>query len=276
MRTVTLSGGLQAPVLGQGSWRLGEDSRRRASEMAAVRAGVELGMTLIDTAEMYGEGATESFLGEALAGLRDRAFLVSKAYPQNAGRGRLERACEASLNRLRTDRLDLYLLHWRGSVPLAETIEGLQALKAAGKIRAWGVSNFDLADMDDLVRAGGEDCAANQILYNVSRRGSEFDLLPALAQRAVAAMAYSPVEQGRLPSGGALKGVADRHGVTPYQIALAWTLRLAHVVAVPKAATIAHVRENRAAADLVLTPEDLAEIDAAFPAPTRKTRLAML
>ncbi len=276
MRTVTLSGGLQVPVLGQGSWRLGEDSRRRASETAAVRAGVELGMTLIDTAEMYGEGATETFLGEALAGLRDQVFLVSKVYPQNAGRGRLERACEASLNRLKTDRLDLYLLHWRGSVPLDETIEGMKALMAAGKIRAWGVSNFDLSDMDELKRAGGADCAANQVLYNVSRRGPEFDLLPALAERAVAAMAYSPVEQGRLPSGGPLKAVADRRGVTPYQAALAWTLRLPHVISIPKAATLAHVQENRAAADLVLTPEDLAEIDAGFPAPARKTRLAML
>jgi diketogulonate reductase-like aldo/keto reductase len=276
MRTVTFAGGAEAPVLGQGTWRLGEDKRHRTAETAAIRAGVELGMTLIDTAEMYGEGATETFLGETLAGLRDRVFLVSKVYPQNAGRGRIERACEGSLRRLRTDHLDLYLLHWRGAIPLAETVEGMEALKAAGKIGAWGVSNLDRADMDELAHAGGAGCAADQILYNVSRRGSEFDLLPALAERGVVAMAYSPIEQGRLSAAGALKAVADRHGATPYQAALAWTLRLAHVIAIPKAATVAHVHENRAAADLVLTADDLAEMDAAFPPPDRKVRLAML
>ena len=233
-------------------------------------------MTLIDTAEMYGDGATESFLGEALRGLRDRVQLVSKAYPQNAGRGRLERACEASLRRLRTDRLDLYLLHWRGGVPLAETIEGMEALVVAGKIRAWGVSNFDAADMQELQRAGGSGCAANQVLYNVTRRGPEFDLLSALGAQDVLATAYSPVEQGRLPAAGALAEVAARHGCSAYQVALAWTSRLPGVVSIPKAATEAHVRENRAAADLELTAEDLATLDAEFPAPRRKVRLAML
>ena len=276
MRDVQLPGGDTAAALGQGSWRMGERPDRRTAEIAALRTGVELGMTLIDTAEMYGDGATESLVGEALAGLRDEAFLVSKAYPQNAGRGRLERACEASLRRLRTDRLDLYLLHWRGSVPLAETVEGMEALRAAGKINAWGVSNLDLDDMDELAAAGGEGCATDQVLYNVGRRGPEFDLLPALSDRGVSVMAYSPVEQGRLPTGGALKAVADRHGATPYQVALAWVMRSPGVFAIPKAADVAHVRENRGAADLQLDAEDLAAIDAEFPPPTRRTRLEML
>ena len=255
---------------------MGEVASQRAGEAEALRTGVELGLTLIDTAEMYGEGETESFVGEALAGLRDRVTLVSKAYPQNAGRGRLERACEASLKRLRTDRLDLYLLHWRGSVPLSETIEGMEGLKRAGKVRAWGVSNLDLGDMDDLAAAGGADCATDQVLYNVTRRGPEFDLLPALAERGVPVMAYSPVEQGRLPRGGALKAVADRHDVTAYQVALAWAVRSGNVLAVPKAADVAHVRQNRQALDLVLTAEDADEIDVAFSPPERKTRLEML
>ena len=276
MRSVTFPNGAKAPVLGQGTWRLGEDRRGRVPETTALRAGVELGMTLIDTAEMYGDGDTESFLGEALAGLRDQVFLVSKAYPQNAGRGRIEKACEASLRRLKTDHLDLYLLHWRGSVSLAETVEGMEALKAAGKIGAWGVSNLDLADMTELAAAGGGECVVNQILYNVTERGPEFDLLPALADRGVVAMAYSPVDQGRLPSAGALGAVAGRHGVSPYQIALAWALRDPNVVAIPKAASLDHIEENRRAADLELTAMDLAEIDTAFPPPNRKTRLAML
>ena len=276
MREVVLPGGECVAALGQGTWRMGERPDRRAAEIDALRTGVELGMTMIDTAEMYGDGATESLVGEALAGLRENVFLVSKAYPQNAGRGRLERACEASLKRLRTDRLDLYLLHWRGSVSLAETVEGMEALRGAGKIAAWGVSNLDLDDMDELAAAGGEACATDQVLYNVSRRGPEFDLLPALADRGVSVMAYSPVEQGRLSSGGALKAVAERHGATPYQVALAWVMRNPGVFAIPKAADVAHVRENRAAGDLQLSPEDLAAIDAEFPPPTRRTRLEML
>ena len=276
MREVVLPGGQRVAALGQGTWRMGERPDRAAAEIQALRTGVELGMTLIDTAEMYGDGATESLVGEALAGLREDVFLVSKAYPQNAGRGRLERACEASLKRLRTDRLDLFLLHWRASVPLAETVEGMEALCAAGKIRAWGVSNLDLNDMDELAAAGGEGCATDQVLYNVSRRGPEFDLLPALADRGVSVMAYSPVEQGRLSTSGALEAVADRHGATPYQVALAWVMRAPGVFAIPKAADVAHVRENRVAGDLQLSPEDLAAIDAEFPPPTRRTRLEML
>jgi diketogulonate reductase-like aldo/keto reductase len=255
---------------------MGEDSRLRAREITALRRGVELGMTLIDTAEMYGDGATETLLGDALDGLRDQVFLVSKVYPQNAGRGRIEKACEASLKRLKTDRLDLYLLHWRGSIPLAETVEGMEALKTAGKIAAWGVSNFDKADMDDLRKAGGEACAANQILYNITERGPEFSLLPELAQRGVAAMAYSPVGQGDLPTSGALAEIARQHGATAYQIALAWVLRDPNTIAIPKASSIQHVEENRQAADLVLTATDFATLDAEFAPPTRKTRLAML
>jgi diketogulonate reductase-like aldo/keto reductase len=276
MRTFSLPSGATIPVLGQGTWRVGEDGRKARAETEALRAGVDLGMTVIDTAEMYGDGATETFLGEALAGLRDRVFLVSKVYPQNAGRGRIERACEASLRRLKTDRLDLYLLHWRGSVPLQETVEGMEALKAAGKIAAWGVSNLDLADMDALNRAGGTACAADQVLYNVGRRGVEFDLLPTLETRGVVAMAYSPVEQGKLDQQGVLADIGREHGVTAYQIALAWVLRVPGVMAIPKAGDIAHVRENRAAADIALTAEDLARIDAAYPPPKRKSALAML
>ena len=275
MHEIALSG-RRVPVLGQGTWRMGERPERRAEEARVLRAGVELGMTLVDTAEMYGDGATETFLGEALAGVREAVFLVSKVYPQNAGRGGIARACEASLRRLRTDRLDLYLLHWRGGVPLSETVEGMEALRAAGKIRAWGVSNFDVADMGELAPAGGGACAANQILYNVVRRGPEFDLLPDLLERGVPAMAYSPVEQGRLPASAALKEVAARHGTGFYQVALAWVLRRHRMIAIPKAADEAPMRDNRAAADLVLTPRDMAEIDAAFPPPTRKSRLDML
>jgi diketogulonate reductase-like aldo/keto reductase len=275
MRTISFAESA-IPVLGQGTWNMGEMSSRRAAETEALRTGIDLGMTLIDTAEMYGDGATETFLGGVLSGLRDRVFLVSKVYPQNAGGKNLERACEDSLRRLKTDWLDLYLLHWMGSIPLAETVTGMEALKAAGKIRAWGVSNLDLADMKELHRAGGRNCATDQLLYNVSRRGIEFDLLPTLAAQDIPVMAYSPVEQGRLPRGGVLGAVAIRHGVSPYQVALAWVLRNPHLIAIPKAAEIKHVRENHAAAGIELTAEDLTEIDAAFPPPIRKTSLEML
>lgn len=276
MRSVSLPDTTPVPALGQGTWRMGEDARLRTQEIAALRSGIDLGMTLIDTAEMYGDGATELLLGEALAGVRDQVFLVSKVYPQNAGRGPIERACEASLQRLKTDHLDLYLLHWRGSVPLTETIEGMEALIRAGKIRRWGVSNFDHGDMEQLVRAGGDACATDQILYNVTERGAEFDLLPQLSRRQIPTMAYSPVSQGRLPASPALAAVARRHGATPYQVALAWVLRDPLVIAIPKASDVAHVAQNRGALDLALTAQDLAEIDAAFPPPSRKTRLAML
>jgi diketogulonate reductase-like aldo/keto reductase len=255
---------------------MGENASRRGQEIATLRTGIDLGMSLIDTAEMYGDGATETLLGEALTEVRDQVFLVSKVYPKNAGRGRIERACEASLSRLKTDRLDLYLLHWRGSVPLAETVEGMEALVAAGKIARWGVSNLDRTAMDELFRAGGEACATNQILYNVTERGAEFDLIPSLKGRKIPTMAYSPVGQGRLPNSPALSTIAKRHGATPYQVALAWVLRDPMVIAIPKAADAAHLEDNRRALDLELTAEDIAVIDADFPAPSRKTRLAML
>ncbi len=275
-RAVRFPDGETVPALGQGTWRMGEDPRRRAAETDAIRSGVELGMTLIDTAEMYGEGATETFLGSALAGLREQVFLVSKAYPQHATRAGLATACEASLRRLKTDWLDLYLLHWRGSVPLAETADGMEDLVRGGKIRRWGVSNLDTADMDELVGAGGEGCAANQILYNLTRRGAEHDLLPWLAGRDIPVMAYSPVEQGRMLGHAALDAVARRYGTTTAQVALAWLLRRDGLIAIPKAATTDHVRDNFGAADLVLDPGSLAELDRAFPPPTRKVPLAML
>ncbi len=275
MRQVTMPDGTAYPVLGQGTWRMGEDRSRSREEQAALLAGLDLGMTLVDTAEMYGDGATETFLGSALAGRRGEAILVSKAYPQNASRRRLPDACEASLRRLKTDYLDLYLLHWPGNVPLGETIEAMTALQRAGKIRAWGVSNFDVEDMEMLARAGGEACATNQVLYNVTRRGPDFDLVPWMAARAMPLMAYSPVEQGRLPSGGALQSIAVRHRATPMQVALAWTIR-AGAFAIPKAATLAHTKENHAAADLILSDEDLAAIDAEYRPVRRKQALAML
>jgi diketogulonate reductase-like aldo/keto reductase len=275
MRTVKL-GARTVPALGQGTWRLGEDRRAKAEETAALRDGVARGLTLIDTAEMYGDGDTETFLGEALAGLRDQVYLVSKVYPQNAGRGPIERACEASLRRLCTDHLDLYLLHWRGSVPLTETVEGMEALKRAGKIGDWGVSNFDTSDMAQLAKAGGNGCVTNQILYNLSRRGPEFDLLPDLMERNIAPMAYSPIEQGALPASSALREIAARHAATVYQIALAWLLRRPDLIAIPKAASFAHVAENAGAAEIILTADDLTQIDAELPPPSRKTPLEML
>ena len=275
MRTIEI-GDAHVPVLGQGTWRMGEDRTKARQETAALLAGLDAGMTLIDTAEMYGGGVTETFVGQALAGRRDEAFLVSKAYPQNGSRDGLRKACEGSLRRLGTDRLDLYLLHWPGSVPIAQTVEGMEALVAAGKIARWGVSNFDVAEMDGLVRAGGGTCTTNQVLYNVTRRALEYDLAPWLAQRRMPLMAYSPVEQGRLPEGGALAEIAARRNATPYQIALAWLLAQANVLAIPKAGSVAHVVENRAAADLELDAEDRSALDAAFPPPDRKRRLSML
>ena len=255
---------------------MGEDRGRRAREIAALRLGVELGMTLIDTVEMYGEGRTEELVGEAIAGERERVFLVSKAYPHNAGRESLPKACERSLKRLRTDRLDLYLLHWRGSIPLGETVEAFEKLQSQGKIGHWGVSNFDIDDMEELLEAGGERCATNQVLYNFARRGPEFELLPWMAQRHMPAMAYSPVEQGRLPSSGALSEIAKAHGASVAQIALAWLLRRKDAMVIPKSGRDEHVRENRAALDIDLAPAELAVIDKAFPSPRRKTPLDML
>lgn len=276
MRTVDIADGETVSCLGQGTWNMGERPDRRIEEIAALRAGVELGMTLIDTAEMYGDGATEELVGEALAGIRDDVFLVSKAYPQNASRVRLPGACESSLRRLRTDRIDLYLLHWRGAVPLAETVEAMQALQAAGRIRHWGVSNLDTDDMRELVQAGGGACVTDQILYNLTRRGPERDLLPWLASEGMSAMAYSPVEQGRLLDDADLASIAAEIGTTPSQLALAWVLRHPGVIAIPKASSVGHVRENRAAADIVIPPDTLALLGAAFPPPRGRVPLEML
>ena len=262
--------------MGQGTWAMGERPDRREDEIAALRLGVELGMTLIDTAEMYGDGAAETLVGEALGDQRDELFLVSKAYPQNASGKRLAGACEASLKRLGTDRLDLYLLHWRGSVPLAETVEAMEALRSAGKIRHWGVSNLDTDDMVELAAAGGGGCSTDQILYNLTRRGPEHDLLPWLGDNGIPAMAYSPVEQGRLLAHPRLARVAEAADATPAQVALAWLLRREGMIVIPKAGTVAHVRENRAAADLILSDADIDALDDAFPRPRGRRPLEML
>lgn len=275
MKTVRLPGGDGVPALGQGTWMMAERGGARAAEIAALRRGLDLGLTLIDTAEMYGDGASEALVGEALAGRRAEAFVVSKALPSHASRAGLEKACAASLKRLRTDRLDLYLLHWRGGVPLAETVAGMEALRAKGMIRHWGVSNFDVEDMEELWAAGGEACATNQILYNLSRRGPEFDLLPWMASRGVPAMAYSPIEQGRLKR-AALEPIARKHGVAPFAVALAWTLRAGDVIAIPKAGGIAHVEANAPACGLALDADDIAALDRAFPPPRRKVPLEMI
>jgi diketogulonate reductase-like aldo/keto reductase len=277
MRTVTLPGGGAVPALGLGTWMMGEDPARRREELAAVRQGLDLGMTLVDTAEMYGEGRTETFLAEALAGRRDEVFLVSKVYPHNASRRGAVQACERSLRRLGTDRLDLYLLHWRGAEPLAETVAGFEDLLAAGKIRHWGVSNLDAGDMEELAGVpGGEACAVDQVLYNLTRRGPEFDLLPWLERRRVPLMAYSPIEQGRIPDGGALAGIARERGVTRWQAALAWVLGRPGTIAIPKAARAEHVRQNRAALDLLLTGAERARLDAQFVPPRCRRSLEML
>jgi diketogulonate reductase-like aldo/keto reductase len=274
---VTLPDGTRVPALGQGTWRMGEDDRARKAEVAALRLGIELGLTLIDTAEMYGEGGAEVVVGEAIAGQRERVFVVSKVYPHNAGSRALAAACDRSRARLGIDAIDLYLLHWRGSVPLAETVEGFEALKRAGKIARWGVSNLDVVDLEELWSVGGDACAANQVLYNLAERGIEFDLMPWCARRSLPVMAYSPVGQGgRLLRQKALAEVAARHGATPAQVALAWMLARPGVIAIPKAADPKHMRENAAAARLRLTEEDHATLDAAFPPPQRKRPLAIL
>jgi diketogulonate reductase-like aldo/keto reductase len=275
--TVTLPGGEVLPALGQGSWHLGQGRHDAAEEIAALQAGIDLGLTLIDTAEMYGDGASEALIGRAIAGRRDDVFLVSKVLPWNASYDGTLAACRASLERLGTDRLDLYLLHWRGGTPFAETIAGLVDLRDEGLIRHWGVSNLDPGELEEVLAApGGAAVATDQVLYNLSRRGIEFDLLPWLAAHDVPLMAYSPIEQGRILRDPALAAVAARHDVTPAQVALAWVLGHDGVVAIPEAGTVAHVRENAAARGLALTPEDHAELDAAFPAPTRPVALEML
>jgi diketogulonate reductase-like aldo/keto reductase len=256
---------------------MGDDPHRRAEEIAALRLGIELGLTLIDTAEMYGDGAAEELVGEASAGLRERVYLVSKVLPQHATASGTIAACERSLRRLGTDRLDLYLLHWRGDVPLTDTLEGFRALQQSGKIVAWGVSNFDVDDMDELRSLdSAQAVATDQVLYNLSRRGIEWELLPWCRRHRLPIMAYSPIEQGRLLAHPMLVSMAAERAVTPAQLALAWVLRDDNVIAIPKAGSPAHIRQNHAALDVALTPEDLAALDNAFPPPGRKAPLEML
>lgn len=277
MRTTTLPSGEALPVLGQGTWNMGEDARRRDEEAAALSLGIDLGMTLVDTAEMYADGGAEEVVREAVAGRRDEVFIVSKVLPSNASRHGTETACERSLKRLGTDRIDLYLLHWRGGVPLAETVEAFEALKAVGKIRHWGVSNFDTDDMAELDGLpAGDQVQCNQVLYNLASRGIEYDLLPWCRARGIPVMAYSPVAQGALGNDRHLLGIARRHEATPAQIALAWVLRQDGVVAIPKAARPDHVRQNRAALDIELSPDDLADLDRSFQPPARKRPLDMI
>ncbi|PSK90467.1 diketogulonate reductase-like aldo/keto reductase [Murinocardiopsis flavida] len=278
-RTIGFGAGITVPVIGQGTWRMGEDPAGRDAEVRALRTGLDLGMTLIDTAEMYGEGGAERIVGAAIAGRRDDAVVVSKVYPHNAGARSAPAACERSLDRLGTDYIDLYLLHWRGSVPLAETVEAMRGLVAAGKIRAWGVSNFDAADMAELWRLpGGTECATDQVLYHAGSRGVDRGLLPWCRDHGVPAMAYCPLAQGgRLRRGllgnPVLAGIAEQRGITPAQAALAWVIRDGDVLAIPKAVGAAHVRENADAAAIVLTPAELAAIDAEFPAPSHEEPL---
>lgn len=277
IRTTRLPSGDEVPVLGQGTWGMGEKPNRRAEEVAALRLGLDLGMTLIDTAEMYGDGGAEEVVGEAISGRRDEVFIVSKVLPTRASRLGVTTACEQSLRRLRTDRIDLYLLHWRLGTPLAETVAGFESLKADGRIRHWGVSNFDVADMVELAGvADGKNVQTDQVLYNLRRRGVEYDLLPWCRERDVTVMAYSPVEQGILAGDGRLARIADRYGASRAQVALAWVLRHDDLIAIPKASKADHVRDNRAAHDLRLAPADLQELDRAYPPPTVKQPLEML
>lgn len=277
MRRVELTTGETVSQLGLGTWHMGERGSPRPAEARALRAGIDRGLTLIDTAEMYGEGGAEDVVAQATAGIRDQVFIVSKVYPHNASRTGVAAACERSLKRLKTDRIDLYLLHWRGSHPLAETVAAFEQLKAAGKIRHWGVSNFDTDDMDEVrSSSAGGTCVANQVLYHLGARGIDFDLIADCAAHKEVVMAYSPLGQGSILRSAALAEVAKRHGVTPAAVAIAWTMRHPNVISIPKAATLRHVEENAAAADLVLEPADLASLDKAFPPPKRKMSLEML
>lgn len=279
MRTVALPGGETVPALGQGTWYMGERKAEVAREAAALRLGIDLGMTLIDTAEMYASGGAEQVVAQATAGIRDQLFIVSKVLPQNASQAGVAAACERSLKRLRTDRIDLYLLHWRGGHPLAGTVAAFQALKAAGKIRYWGVSNFDTDDMEELLGVpGGAGCAANQVLYHPDSRGIEFSLLPWCREHKIPIMGYSPLghQVRRLLASSALQAVAQRHDVTPAAAAIAWGMRSGDVISIPKAADADHVRENARAGSIELTTEDLATIDAEHPPPKRKVALDLL
>ncbi len=279
MERVALPDGKRVPVLGQGTWGMGEKPKSHADEVAALQLGIELGMTLIDTAEMYGEGGAEKVVADAIAGQRDRVFVVTKAYPHNASRAELPKACERSLKRLRIDAINLYLLHWRErNTPLAETVEAFEKLQSVGKIKRWGVSNFDVDDMEELRSIeNGRNCAANQVLYNLENREIESGLLKWSEKNKVPIMAYSPAGHGRgLLENTTLKQIAKRHDATPAQIALAWVLRQLGVIAIPKASSEKHVRDNARSIEIELTKEDLAELDREFPPPKSKKSLPML
>jgi diketogulonate reductase-like aldo/keto reductase len=279
MKTVAFPDGKHVPVIGQGTWRMGESTRAHKDEVAALRLGIELGMTLIDTAEMYGEGDTEKVVADAIEGQRDGVFVVTKVYPHNASRIELPKACERSLKRLRIDTIDLYLLHWRDrNTQLAETVEAFEKLRAAGKIKRWGVSNFDVDDMEELwLIAMGTNCTANQVLYNLENREIESGLLQWQAGNQVPIMAYSPVGHGRgLLENTTLKEIAELHHATPSQIALAWVLRQPGVITIPKASNEKHVRENARSLDIRLSAEDLTQLDREFPAPKSKKTLPVL
>jgi diketogulonate reductase-like aldo/keto reductase len=276
-KQVTLPSGERVPPLGLGTWNMGDDAATRQEEIAALRLGIDLGATLIDTAEIYGDGRSEELIAEAIAGRHDEVFLVSKVYPHNATRRGIVAACERSLKRLQTDRIDLYLLHWRCSVPLAESLEALERAQGSGKIRHYGVSNLDLSDMQEAWGMdAGQGIATNQLLYNLSRRGIEWDLLPWLRERRIPVMAYSPVEQGRLLRNAELVAFARRRHITAAQVALAWLLHGSDVIVIPKSGRPEHVRENVAALDVTFTDEDLAELDAMYPPPASARALEML
>jgi diketogulonate reductase-like aldo/keto reductase len=274
---ITLPDGESVPAYGQGTWHMGESRGRSADEAAALKLGIELGITLIDTAEMYGNGVAEEIVAQAMGGNRDRLFIVSKVLPYNASQKGTIEACERSLKRLKTDRIDLYLLHWRGSHPFAETLAGFERLQRDGKIRHHGVSNFDRGEMEEWARLdAGKSVASNQILYNLTRRGPEWEVIPWCRERNVSIMAYSPIEQGRMLGHKALGEVGARHGATPAQVALAWLLRQDGMIVIPKASRQEHVRENLGALDLKLTDQDLADLDRAFPPPKGRSNLGML
>ncbi|MSR59179.1 MAG: aldo/keto reductase [Planctomycetaceae bacterium] len=277
MKMVRFPSGEHVPAFGMGTWRFGDESATREEEIATLRLGLDLGIKLIDTAEMYGDGRAEELIGHAIAGRRDEVFLVSKVYPHNATRKGAIAACERSLRRLNTKHLDLYLLHWRGNVPLAETLEAFEMLQRAGKIRGYGVSNLDLADLRELCSlTGGNLVQTNQLLYNLSRRGIEWDLLPWLRERRLPIMAYSPIEQGRLLTDSKLVGFAQDHGMTASQVALAWLLSQDDVIVIPKTSSRQRLRENLGALDICLSDSQLAELNRHFPPPTRATPLEML
>lgn len=275
--SATFTGGLSVPALGLGTWHMGEDRAAAACEIRALQAGIDCGMTLIDTAEMYADGGAEAITGEAIKGRRDDVFIVSKVLPSNASYQGTIAACEASLKRLGTGHIDLYLLHWPGRHQLSQTVEAFEELRKAGKIGVWGVSNFDTLAMRQLsALPGGENCAANQVLYNLSTRGPEFELMPWMAEKAMPLMAYSPLDEGRLLRHPGLGKMAKQLGVTPAQLALAFLLHRDNVIAIPKSSSVERVTENRAAADVRLSGDQIADLDQLFPPPRSRKPLQMI